>query len=463
MTMRRNHSMKLSPRSLSLLAGVVPLLALGLVGFAAGCRKAAEEAAPVAAVSVQAEKAKKKDLTEYVSGDTVLSPQAQSALVSKISAPVKKFLVQRGAHVKQGQLLAVLENGDLAASVTDSRGSLTQAQAAYDTSIKAQIPEEQQKAQLDVAETKAQMNVAKSVMDARKTLLDQGAIPRRDYDTASASYVQAKAAYDIAEHHLTSLQAVSEKASIASAQGALASAKGKYAAATAGLGYSEVRSPIDGVVTDRPLFAGEMAQAGQPILTVMDTSSLIAKVHLSQSQIQALKVGADAVLTIVGMDEPVKGKVSLVSPALDAGSTTLEVWVKVANKGGALKAGTPAHVQIAVQTLKNVVCVPNEALVKGKTGEPAVMVIGADGTAKSQAIKIGVTDGKDTQITSGLDEGEQVVTTGAYGMDDGTKVKVVAAGAKDDDDAKPAAGTPTDKGGDKKGGDKKPAGKGDEK
>jgi len=427
---------------------MVPVMAMGILLVAAGCKKAADEPA-AAAVAVQAKKAEQKDITQYISGDAVLSPQAQSALVSKISAPVNRFLVQRGAHVTQGQLLAVLENGDLAASVTDSKGSLTQAQAAYDTSIKAQIPEDLQKAQLDVSQTKAEMDVAKNVFDARKTLLDQGAVPRRDFETASASYVQAKAAYDIAAHHLASLNAVSQKASIASAQGALVSAKGKYEGATADLGYSELRSPIDGVVTDRPLFAGEMAQAGQAIVTVMDTSSLIAKVHLSQSQTQSLKVGADAVVTISGLADPVKGKVSLISPALDTGSTTLEVWVKVANRDGALKAGTPAKVQIAVQTLKDVITIPNEAIVATKSGDPAVMIIGSDGAAKSSPVKTGISDGHDTQILSGINVGDQVVTKGAYGMDDGTKVKVVAPGAGDDDDAKPAAGEPAGKGDDK--------------
>jgi multidrug efflux pump subunit AcrA (membrane-fusion protein) len=413
---------------------------LALAGLLAGCKKTAE--APAALVSVQAEKVEQKDLTEYVSGDAVLTPLAQSALVPKISAPVKRFLVQRGAHVKQGQLLAVLENADLAASVTDSKGSLTQAQAAYDTATKAQIPEDKQKAQLDVAQTKAQMDLAKTIVDARKSLLDQGAIPRRDYETAAASYVQAKAAYDIADHHLKSLNAISQQASIDSAKGALTSAKGKYEAAAAGLGYSEIRSPIDGVITDRPLFAGEMAQAGMPIVTVMDTSSLIAKVHLSQAQVGTLKVGAPALLTIPGIDTPQSATVSLVSPAVDAGSTTLEVWVKIANRGGTLKAGTPVHVKIAKQTLHNVLTVPNEAIVTGKTGETAVMVIGADGTARSTLVKTGITDGTDTQIVSGINAGDQVVTNGAYGMDDGTKVKVVAGGTTDDDDAKSGATKP---------------------
>jgi multidrug efflux pump subunit AcrA (membrane-fusion protein) len=417
----------------SLLVGTAALLGLGSV--MTGCKKAEET--PAALVSVQAERVEQKNLTEYVVGDAVLAPLAQSALVPKISAPVKKFLVQRGAHVKQGQLLAVLENADLAASVTDSKGSLTQAQAAFDTSIKAQIPEDKQKAQLDVAQTKAQMELAKTTMDARKSLLDQGAIPRRDYETAAAIYVQAKAGYDIAEHHLNSLNSVSQQASIDSAKGALVSAKGKYAAAAAGLGYSEIRSPIDGVITDRPLFAGEMAQAGSPILTVMDTSSLIAKVHLSQAQVGIMKVGAPALLMIPGMDAPQNATVSLVSPALDAGSTTLEVWVKIANRNGALKAGTPVHVKIAKQTLHDVLTVPNEAVVASKTGEPAVMVIESDGAAKSTPVKTGITDGTDTQIVTGIKQGDQVVTTGAYGMDDGTKVKVVAKGAADDDDAKP--------------------------
>ena len=427
------------------------LVALALCATLAGCKKSADNVAAPEAVAVQAEKAELKDLTEYATGDAVLSPLAQSAIVPKLSAPVKRFYVQRGAHVKQGQLLAKLEAADLAAALTDNSGSLQQAQAAFETATRAQIPEDRQKAQLDVAQNQANLDVAKSVLDARKRLLDQGAIPRRDFDTANASYVQAKAAYDIAVQHLAALQSVSQQASINNAQGALASARGKYQGAAASLGYSEIRSPISGVVTDRPLFAGEMAQAGAPLLTVMDTSSLIAKVHVAQAEGQEMKVGSDALLTMDGVDKPIAGKVSLVSPALDTGSTTLEVWVKVSNKDGELKAGSPAHVRIAVQTLRNIVSVPNEALVTTKAGDPAVMVVAADGTAKSTPVKTGITDGHDTEILSGIKAGDTVITKGAFGMDDGTKVKIAAPGAEDDD--KPAAGKAADDA----------AGKGDEK
>jgi HlyD family secretion protein len=412
---------------------LVSLLCIGSV--LSGCTKPEDVAAPE--VEVQAAKAQRQPLTEYVSGNTTLSPHAQAAIASKISAPIKKFLVQRGDRVKAGQLLAVLENADLVAAVQDNKGSLKQADASYTMTTKAGVIEDLQKAQLDVAQAKANLDVQQSVFDARQKLLEEGAIPRRDFETARAALVQAKAAADIANQHLASLQSISQRAAINNAEGILGSAQGKYEAAQADLSYSEIRSPIDGVVTDRPLFAGEMANTGQTIVTVMDVSTLIAKVHLSQERAQSLRLGADSLVTIAGEAEPVQGQIMLISPALDPGSTTLEVWVKVPNKDAALKAGTSVRVSLAARTIADAVTVPNEAVIATKAGSPAVMVIGADGIAHQKEVKTGVTDGHDTQILSGIQPGDQVVTKGAYGMDDGTKVKVVATG---EGDGKPAAG-----------------------
>jgi HlyD family secretion protein len=430
-------------------SGHRPLITMLCLGaLLSGCKKTDD--VPPPEVSVQAEKVERKPLTEYVSGEAILVPHAQAAIVSKISAPIKKFLIQRGSRVKKGELLAVLENADLAAAVQDSQGALKQADASYATTTKAGVIEDLQKAQLDLAQAKANLDLQQSIVNARQNLLQQGAIPRRDLDTAQAALVQAKAAYDIANQHLNSLRSVSQSATINSAEGALESAKGKYEAAQAGLSYSEIRSPIDGVVTDRPLYAGEMANTGQAIVTVMDTSSLLAKVHLSQEQTTGLKVGDDATLTFTGQDEPAHGKISLISPALDTGSTTLEVWVTVPNKTGKYKAGTPVHVSLAAGTLTDVVTVPNEALIATKSGTPAVMVVGADNVAHQKDVKTGITDGHDTQVLSGVQPGDMVVTKGAYGMDDGTKVKIVAAGAEDDaagdaKDDKPSAAAEKDK------------------
>ena len=258
--------------------------------FLSGCKKA--DTVEASEVTVQAEAAAVKPLTESVSAESVLAPHAQAAIVPKISAPVKAFFVQRGTHVAKGQLLATLEHADLDAAVRDSHGAMKQAEASYVTTTKAGVVEDLQKARLDLAQAKANLDVAQNVFNARENLLKEGAAPRRDFETAEAALVQAKAAYDIAEQHLNSLNSVSQTATIQNAEGAREGrAQGKYEAAQAALSYSEIRSPIDGVVTDRPLFAGEMANAGQPIVTVMDVSTVIAKIHLSPEQAAAPQVG----------------------------------------------------------------------------------------------------------------------------------------------------------------------------
>ena len=267
-------------------------------------------------------------IADQISADAILTPLAQAAISPKVTAPVKKFYVQRGTHVHAGELLATLENSDLAAAAMDNQGSYTAAQATFETATKATAPEDLTKAKLDLAQAKATLDLNQSIANSRADLFKQGAIPGRDLDTAKATLVQSQAAYDIAQQHLHSLENVSNKAAIANAQGNLESAKGKLLGAQAELSYTEIRSPIAGVVTDRPLFAGETAAAGTPLITVMDTSALIAKVHIAQVQAQQLALGAKAMIAVPGIADSVPAKVSLISPALDPGSTTVEVWLR---------------------------------------------------------------------------------------------------------------------------------------
>jgi multidrug efflux pump subunit AcrA (membrane-fusion protein) len=410
-----------------------------LLALLTGCSK--KEAPEQTAVSVEAAPAQVQSITEHIVTDAVLAPVAQAAISPKITAPVKKFYVQRGAHVKEGQLLATLENGDLAAAVTDNQGSFDAADATYQTEINATVPEDLQKAELDLAQAKANLDLNQSIVNSRKQLFAQGAISGRDLDTSQAALVQAQAAYDAAQKHLEGMKAVSHEAALKAAKGNLESARGKYQGAQAALSYSEIRSPIAGVVTDRPLYAGETAASGAPLITVMDTSALLAKIHLSQSQAQLLKSGDAASVTVPGLTDPVIGKITLVSPALDPGSTTVEVWVRLENPKGNLRPGTAVHVSIAGRTAPKALVVPSEAIVVATSGKSTVLVIGADGVAHQTVVTTGLTDAGQTQILTGLNSGQQVVTAGAASLDDGTHVKVVTSTEDSDkaDDDKPAA------------------------
>jgi RND family efflux transporter MFP subunit len=419
----------------------VLILSLFTLAIFSGCRKAADTT-PDVEVSVEASKPTVGAISEQIESDAVLAPLAQAAITPKISAPIKRFYVQRGSRVKAGQLLVSLEDQDLQATAVDNQGSVQAAEANYQQTVGAQVPEETQKAELDVAQAKANLDLNQSIVNGRKQLFQQGAIPGRDLDTAQAALVQAKVAYDIAVKHLESVQNVSRASLDKASKGQLTSARGKLMNAEAMVSYSSIRSPISGVVTDRSLFAGEMAATGIPVITVMDTSSLLAKLHLSQAVTQRMKIGDAAEVKIPGLDDPIEGKVSLISPALDPGSTTVEVWVKLANADGKLKSGTPVHVAIAGRTEHDALQVPTEALQPTKDGGTGLMVVGADGTAHTRPVKVGIRLVDKSQILSGISPDDMVITSGGYGLDEGTKVKV---GGDKEDNAKPAAGKPEDK------------------
>jgi len=165
---------------------------------------------------------------------------------------------------------------------------------------------------------------------------------------------------------------------------------------------------------------------------------VIAKTHLAQSLAQQMKVGDAAQLQVPGMVDAVDAKVALISPALDAGSTTLEVWMKADNKKGELKVGTPVKVIITGKTVEKAWKIPQSAVLTAQDGSKSVMVVGSDGAAHRKAVTLGITDGEDVQVLNGIAPGDTVITGGAYGLDEGTKVKIGAADA--DDAAKPKAG-----------------------
>ncbi len=391
------------------------------VVFLPGCKNAA---APPVLVTVQAQHPVQGPISEQIAADAILAPIAQAAIAPRISAPVRKFYVERGQRVRAGELLVTLDNADLTAAAMDNKGSLEAAQAAYATATKAQVPEDEQKAESDFAQAKANLDLNKSIVKSREQLFTDGAIPGRDLDTAKVALVLAQAAYDAASKHLQSVRSVSREAALKAAQGQLTSAEGKYQGAEAQAGYSEIRSPIDGVVTDRPLFAGETAPAGTPLITVMNTTALLAKTHIAHSLAVQLKIGDAAQVRVPGLADPVPATVTMVSPALDPGSTTVEVWLKIDNKSGKLKVGAPVKVSIAGKTVAQAWKVPDSAIVTADDGSKSVMVVGSDGEAHRKPVTLGIDDGANVQVLGGLAPTDLVITGGAYALDEGTKVQI---------------------------------------
>ncbi len=403
---------------------LLTLAACGSLMIVAGCSGDKGEKEPI--VSVQVAPVEKTTIQHVIKAQAILFPRQQAAIVAKISAPVQKFLVKRGSPVHKGELLAVLENRDLSAAAQDTKGSFDQAQATYETTTAASLPEEIQKAEAEAQQSKQALDAQARAYQSRQQLYEQGALPRKELDQSEVAIIQARNQYSIAKKHLDTLQAIGKQQQLKAAAGQLESAKGKYLGAEAQLSYSEIRSPIDGVVTDRPLYPGEMAAAGTAIVTVMDISAVIAKAHIPQADSALLKVGDKGTITVPGLDEPVEGTVTVVSPALDPNSTTVEVWLEAKNPKQQLKPGTSVQLSLTAKTVKDALVVPAASVISAPDGGSAVMVVGTDGRAHQKAVKLGIRQDDDVQILEGVTAGDKVVATGAYGLPDNTRIKVEA-------------------------------------
>ena len=397
------------------------------------CGGAKKEAAEVEAPTpVQVETVRKGPIDHVITANAVLYPVDQSSPTAKISAPIKHVLVNRGDHVKAGQVLIELETADLAATANESRSLYDQAQAGLQTVTRATTVEDKVKAQTDVETARQVLDAAQKVYDSRVALQKQGALAQRLVDDQKVVLVQAQNAYNTAKQHLDTLSSVGQQEQIRAAQANVDATKAHSENSAVQVGYGKIISPISGVVSDRPVYAGEMPASGTPLMTIVDISSVVARANVPVKDAAAIQVGRPA--TITGPDGDVSGKVVTVSPAVNPNTTTVEIWVQAPNPDGKLKPGGTVSVAIKAETLQDVTLVSAPAILNADEGGQMVIVITPDNVAHQHKVAIGVRQGINVEILSGVNEGDKVVTVGGLGLDDGSKVIVKEAPKEDDDD-----------------------------
>jgi hypothetical protein len=119
----------------------------------------------------------------------------------------------------------------------------------------------------------------------------------------------------------------------------------------------------------------------------------------------------------------------LVSPALDPGSTTIEVWVEASKPDPALKPGMSVELSMTAKTVKDAIVVPTAAVFKNAEGADYVLLAGSDEKAHQKTVRLGIHNSDLTQIASGINPGDPVITTGGYAVPDGTQIKMEKPGA----------------------------------
>jgi HlyD family secretion protein len=380
--------------------GIVLLIAIGVFAATRGGTKIDPS---------KLAKVEKGDLAKSVVATGKVTPITKVEVKSKASGIVKNLLVDYGDHVKKGQLLAQLDKIEIEAQVAQSRAALEAAEANL-TSSQADY----ERAKVDAEGP--DVPPLKRAYDRAIGMAKDGVVSQSALDDAEKNYTMAVNKQNVAKAQVTVL-----KAKIAQSQAVVAEDQANLKQLDEQLSYTDIVSPIDGIVLSRDVEMGDavssilvLGSSATLVMTLGDTSEVYVKGKVDESDIGKVYLGQRARIKVESFkDKTFDGKVTKISPmgVEKDNVTTFEVRVSIQNPGGELKAEMTANAEIILEEHKNVLQIPEGAIIYDKDKKASVEIPdpkGKEGKDKV-AVNIGISNGAKTEVLSGLKEGDQVV------------------------------------------------------
>jgi HlyD family secretion protein len=218
---------------------------------------------------------------------------------SELDGKLRQVMVDEGDRVARGQVVAVLENDDYAARVELAKADLAERRAALKRLLNGSRAEERREADAAVREARAVLDTATDEWQRRRTLLDQGAISRTEFDTAEREYRVAQARLEAAQQHFALVDAAARPDDRMRAEAEVLAAEAGLANAQALFEKTIVRSPIDAVVLRRYRKTGEsvIAKDETPIVSLGATGRLRVRVDVDETDVNRLREGQPAWVT----------------------------------------------------------------------------------------------------------------------------------------------------------------------
>ncbi|MCR4431263.1 MAG: efflux RND transporter periplasmic adaptor subunit [Tepidanaerobacteraceae bacterium] len=385
------------------------LLVIGLILVAAGCgQKPVEAPESEKIMPVKTAFSQIEDLAEYQSFPGKVQASGEVGIFAKMSGKVEQILVREGDSVKKGQVLIKLDQKDVLSQVNQAQAGYDAALAQLESLKNGQIP--QQIAQLESAFNQAQANFknAEDNYNRMKTLMEQGAISRQQFDSIELQYKVAKEQLESAKTQLDITKQKTGPESISAAEAQANQAKAALAAAQNALENTVITSPIDGTVGFINVKSGQMISAGMQVATVGDLKNAEIELDVTEDRISALKEGQEAEVTVDSANvQAAKGRIVSISPFKNPTTLVYPVKVQVSNEGGLLKSGMFARVKLVVGFHQKAVTVPEDAVV-AYDGSKLVYTV-ENGRAKAHKVETGAASMGKIVITKGISAGQQIV------------------------------------------------------
>lgn len=395
------------------------------------CSKEKEATQALSSVNVKVSEVKKKTIESTISYTGEIKAASSASVSAKVSGSIKTINAEIGDYVEEGDVLMTIDSTQYAQSYSQALANVEMASAAkanadasYNTVSQGNSEQSRININQSLANAKSQYQTALDNYNRQLSLYEIGAISKVALDSAKTSLDTAKLAYESAQKNAELNTSViipqaeqSAKGGVNQANASLKQARVALEIASTNLSNCTVTSPISGYITAKNVNIGQMASPGIELFCVKNSDMVDVELNVTEAVISKIDEDTKAQIDIKSAKlKGIKGKVSVVSKAKNDMTGMFTVKVLVPNEDGKIKIGMLADVSLVTDKAKNTLCVENGAVIS-KNGKNYVYVA-KDGKAISKEIKIGITDGNNTEILSGLKKGDKVITDGKEFLSD---------------------------------------------
>ncbi len=353
-----------------------------------GGRRGSAQASPeFQEISVKASRVERQPISTYILSNTTLEPIRSVTIVARVSGLVTEILVEEGDRVSEGQVVARLEDREI-------RNEHEQARIAVD------------QAGIQVRQAKVRADQSQAAYDRSLTLKKQKLISQQDFDQAELNQRTDSLAFDVAQQQHEA-------------------AKARLEATALQLEYTEIRSSISGVITERLINVGDRLNANQEAFRIEDFTPMWARIFIPERELSLLRNGQGARISLEAFpQQDFTGVIKMINPRVDAESGTVKVTLEVSDPSRRLRPGMFGVVRIPTSTRPEAVVIAKKAVLRERD-ENRVFVIKPDNTVEKRVIELGISEEDRVEVVKGLASGDAVVVVGQESLNDGYPVKIL--------------------------------------
>lgn len=316
-----------------------------------------------------------------------LKPKEQVDVTPKASGRVTRILVNVGDTVKRNDLIAEMEDDEMQQQVHRATAAISVAVAS-------------------LSQREAELANARVSVERAQTLLNDGLIPRQQFEAESTALRVLEAQVQLARAQKLQAEAELRELNIRVEQ-------------------AKIYSPIDGQVSARFVDLGALVGPSTPLVRVVNIATLVTATSVAESDIGKMRVGSSATVRVDAMPaEAFLGRVARISPVLDPSTRTANVEIEIPNPGMALRAEMFVRVEMNLESTRQAVLIPRESLVY--RGDASGVYVVEDGKQVFRYVETGLTQDESVEVMGNLNPGTVVVAKGASMLREGDRIQIVA-------------------------------------